>query len=67
MPHRERAERFSKIGKFSKILSQTKSNPGFNTSYKSRIKKLGEISESMSEYNHSKIEDKLVHSEIHPK
>lgn len=65
MPQRDKSEnRISKIGVgFSKILNAIKPETRTHgASYKTRIKKLGEISESVSEYNHSKIEDRVDHS-----
>mmetsp|Transcript_8118 Transcript_8118/g.9217 ORF Transcript_8118/g.9217 Transcript_8118/m.9217 type:complete len:112 (-) Transcript_8118:68-403(-) len=60
LPYRDRAEKFSKIGAgFSKVLNSLKSEIAHNSTYKSKIKKLGEISESMSEYNQSKVEEKV--------
>ena len=67
MPSRDRGEsRVNKIGVgFSKILSAIKpESRNHGASYKTRIKKLGEISESISEYNQSKIDDKTDLSKI---
>ena len=69
MPSRDKPERINKFGVgFSKILNSIKSETRvLGSSYKTRVRKLGEISESISEYNHSKIDDKTDLSKSHLK
>jgi len=58
MPHRDKSDKFNKIGAgFSKILNSARNELSPNIDYKSRVKKLGEISESMTQFHHSKIQD----------
>jgi hypothetical protein len=57
MPFRDRSEKFSRIGAgFKKVLNSVRNDPN-TTSYKTRLNKLADISESMSQFQQSRIEN----------
>ena len=58
LPFRDKTERFSKIGTgFKKILNSVRNEMSPNSSnYKGRMNKLADISESMTQFQNSKLE-----------
>lgn len=63
MPFRDKT-RLSKMGRnFSRVLNSYKSEERGNTTYRQRIQKLGEVSESITEYVQSRIEDNADNSQ----
>jgi hypothetical protein len=60
LPFRDKSDKFSKVGvEFSKILNSARNELSPPAQYRTKLKKLGEISESMSQCQNSKIEEKL--------
>ena len=60
LPYRDRAERFSKIGSgFSKMLNTIKNDMTVQTSVRSRMRKIGDISESLTEQPVSRVDDRV--------